>query len=96
MPIRRSGHGRLTQRVSPGAPDDAEVTVNSTNYTPIGTAPPSAVGTYTGPYGLGTQEAFAGRTRHGPRAAAPASAPRSAAGRAAISESDFRASDLST
>ena len=39
------------------------MTVNSTNYTPIGTGPSSAVGTYGGPYGLGTQEAWANSQR---------------------------------
>jgi hypothetical protein len=42
---------------------DSEVTPNSTTYTPVGTAPPPAVGTYSGPYGLGTQEAWAGLQR---------------------------------
>jgi hypothetical protein len=42
---------------------DPEVTVHSTNYTPIGTGPSSAVGTYGGPYGLGTQEAWANSQR---------------------------------
>ncbi len=52
-----------------GAPwiaDDLEVTVNPSNYTPTGGAPPSAVGTYSGPYGLGTQEAGAGWTQKDP------------------------------
>ena len=55
---------------SPNAPpwvaNDNEVAVNPSNYTPINTGPPSAVGTYTGPYGLGTQEAWAGWTQKDP------------------------------
>jgi hypothetical protein len=52
---------------SPNAPpwvaDDNEVTVNPSNYTPNGGAPQSTVGTYSGPYGLGMQEAWAGWTQ---------------------------------
>ena len=55
---------------SPNAPawvaNDNEVAVNPSNYTPISAAPPSAVGTYSGPYGLGTQEAWAGWTQKDP------------------------------
>lgn len=52
---------------SPNAPpwvaNDNEVAVNPSNYSPISAGPPSAVGTYSGPYGLGTQEAWAGWTQ---------------------------------
>ena len=51
----------------PWVADDNEVAVNASNYSPIGGAPPSAVGTYSGPYGLGTQEAWAGWTQKDPR-----------------------------
>ncbi len=47
----------------PWAADDSQVAVNPSNYSPIGAAPPSVPGTYSGPYGLGTQEAWAGLTQ---------------------------------
>jgi len=47
-----------------GAYDD-QVTTNASNYTPIGVASLATVGTYGGPYGLGTQEAWAKLTRQG-------------------------------
>ncbi len=47
----------------PWVADDNEVAVNPSNYTPVGGAPAAAVGTYSGPYGLGTQEAWAGWTQ---------------------------------
>ncbi len=50
----------------PWIADDNEVAVNPSNYTPIGGAPPSAVGIYSGPYGLGTQEAWDGWTQKDP------------------------------
>ena len=50
----------------PWAADDTQVAVKPSNYTPISSAPPSAVGTYSGPYGLGTQEAWAGWTQKDP------------------------------
>jgi hypothetical protein len=50
----------------PWVADDNEVTVNPSNYTPTSAGPPSAVGTYSGPYGLGTQEAWAGWTQKDP------------------------------
>ncbi|MGA2063572.1 MAG: TadE family protein [Thermoguttaceae bacterium] len=46
---------------------DSEVTVNSSNYTPItGTAPWHDVSPYSGPYGLGKQAAWAGWQRTDP------------------------------
>ncbi len=50
----------------PWVANDTEVTVNPSNYTPISSASPSAVGTYSGPYGLGTQEAWDGWTQKDP------------------------------
>ena len=55
---------------------------------------PSAVGTYSGPYGLGTQEAWANWQRKESRTAA-ATASATARGRAALSEPDFGPGDLS-
>ena len=59
---------------------DPEVTANSANYTPIGAAPLSAVGTYSGPYGLGTQEAWAGLQRTDPVVPPPPPLPSPPAG----------------
>jgi hypothetical protein len=47
----------------PWVANDYEVAVNPSNYTPLGGAPPSTPGVYSGPYGLGSQEAWAGWTQ---------------------------------
>ena len=77
----------------PWGAHDNEVRVNPSNYEPInGTEPPSGVGTYSGPYGLGRQEAWAGLEQ----GTNPKSPPLlCGTGRAAISTPDFGPSDLS-
>jgi hypothetical protein len=47
----------------PWVANDNEVAVNPSNYTPLGGAPPPTPGVYSGPYGLGSQEAWAGWTQ---------------------------------
>jgi len=55
----------------PWGAHDSEVTVNASNYTPTGAGPASGPGTYSGPYGLGTQEAWVGDTQGGNPSAPP-------------------------
>jgi hypothetical protein len=47
----------------PWAADDNQVAVNPSNYTPLSAGSASGPGIYSGPYGLGTQEAWAGWTQ---------------------------------
>ena len=77
----------------PWVANDTEVAVNPSNYTPIGSSPPSAVGTYSGPYGLGTQEASDGWTQKDP--IPPDAADAATLGRAALPQPDFGPGHLS-